>query len=90
VFIERDLGCFDGSINRAPTSAAGAKKKSRPPPQLGGAQGAQFLEPQDHALGRSRGGFGTKTHLVCDSNGIILAVWVTAGQRHETQASSKS
>ena len=42
-------------------------------------------EPQDHALGRSRGGFGTKTHLVCDSHGIILAVWVTAGQRHETQ-----
>jgi transposase len=42
-------------------------------------------EPPDHALGRSRGGFGTKTHLVCDSNGIVLAVWVTAGQRHETQ-----
>ena len=42
-------------------------------------------EPPDHALGRSRGGFGTKTHLVCDSQGIILAVWVTAGQRHETQ-----
>lgn len=42
-------------------------------------------EPPDHALGRSRGGFGTKTHLVCDSNGTVLAVWVTAGQRHETQ-----
>jgi len=23
--------------------------------------------------------------LVCESNGILLAVWVTAGQRHETQ-----
>jgi transposase len=42
-------------------------------------------EPEDHALGRSRGGFGTKTHLVCDSNGIVVAVWVTAGQRHETK-----
>jgi transposase len=42
-------------------------------------------EPPDHALGRSRGGFGTKTHLVCDSNGVILAVWATGGQRHETQ-----
>jgi transposase len=27
--IERDLWCFDGTINRAPTSAAGAEKKSR-------------------------------------------------------------
>ena len=42
-------------------------------------------EPPDHALGRSRGGFGTKTHLVCDSHGILLGVWVTAGQRHETR-----
>ena len=45
----------------------------------------QMQEPQDHALGRSQGGFGTKTHLVCDSHGIILGVWLTAGQRHETQ-----
>jgi transposase len=37
-------------------------------------------------LGRSQGGFGTKAHLVCDSHGIILAVELSAGQRHETQA----
>jgi transposase len=42
-------------------------------------------EPEDHALGRSRGGFGTKTHLVCDGHGILLGVWVTAGQRHESK-----
>jgi transposase len=36
-------------------------------------------------LGRSRGGFSTKTHLVTDSHGILLAVWVTAGQRHESK-----
>jgi transposase len=46
----------------------------------------QRAEPADHALGRSQGGFGTKTHLVCDSRGIILAVAVTPGQRHESQA----
>jgi transposase len=46
----------------------------------------QLQEPQDHALGRSQGGFGTKLHLVCDSNGIVLAVWVTPGQRHESRA----
>lgn len=43
-------------------------------------------EPLDHALGRSRGGFGTKLHLVCDCRGFILAVFVTAGQRHECKA----
>jgi hypothetical protein len=36
-------------------------------------------------LGRSQGGFGTKTHLVCDSQGTILALWLTDGQRHKTQ-----
>lgn len=43
-------------------------------------------EPPDHALGRSRGGFGTKVHLVTDSHGFILAVYVTAGQAHESRA----
>lgn len=45
----------------------------------------QATEPEDHALGRSRGGFSTKAQLVCDSHGIVLAVWVTAGQRHESK-----
>src|SRR5262245_60063662 len=26
-------------------------------------------EPADHALGRSKGGFGTKLHLLCDAQG---------------------
>jgi transposase len=43
-------------------------------------------EPADHALGRSRGGFGTKIHLVCDSHGFIVGIHVTAGQRHESRA----
>lgn len=37
-------------------------------------------EPADHALGRSRGGFGTKVHLVSDANGRGLSATVTAGQ----------
>jgi transposase len=40
-------------------------------------------EPRDHALGRSRGGFGSKLHLVADGHGLPLAVHVTAGQVHE-------
>jgi transposase len=43
-------------------------------------------EPADHALGRSRGGFGTKVHLVCDSHGFIVGIHVTAGQAHESKA----
>ena len=41
-------------------------------------------EPEDHALGRSKGGFGSKFHLVTDGAGLPLAVEVTAGQQHES------
>src|SRR5262249_20065270 len=64
----------------------GRKKNADAPPTLAGPELLQVREPQDHALGRSRGGFGTKVHLACDGHGILLAVWVTAGQRHESQA----
>jgi transposase len=35
-------------------------------------------------LGRSRGGFGTKFHLVTDGAGTPLAIEVTAGETHES------
>ena len=34
-------------------------------------------------MGRSRGGFGTKVHLVTDANGLPLAAVLTGGQRQE-------
>jgi transposase len=41
----------------------------------------------EQALGRSRGGFSTKLHVVVDGLGNPLRLRVTAGQRHEsTQA----
>jgi transposase len=40
-------------------------------------------EPSDHALGRSRGGFSTKIHILCDGNGLPLHFHLTAGQTHE-------
>ncbi len=43
-------------------------------------------EPPDHALGRSRGGFSTKIHLLCDSRGHPLHFYLTAGQDHESTA----
>lgn len=71
--IDWELFCIDGSSVRAARAAAGAS------PTDGTA-----AEPTDHALGRSRGGFGTKVHLVCDGKGLPMAVTVTAGQRHES------
>ena len=41
-------------------------------------------EPENHALGRSRGGFSSKFHLVTDGAGVPLAVEVTSGQQHES------
>ena len=35
-------------------------------------------------MGRSRGGFGSKFHLVTDGQGTPLAIEVTAGQVHES------
>lgn len=43
-------------------------------------------EPTDHALGRSRGGFTTKIHLLCDAHGHPLEFHLTAGQAHESTA----
>ena len=43
----------------------------------------------EQALGRSRGGFSTKIHVLTDSLGCPLRFVLTAGQRHDiTQAAS--
>jgi transposase len=41
-------------------------------------------EPRDHALGRSRGGYSTKLHLLCDVEGHPLSFHLTPGQTHES------
>ena len=41
-------------------------------------------EPQDYALGRSRGGLTCKIHLLCDAQGQPLPYYLTAGQTHES------
>jgi transposase len=41
-------------------------------------------EPDDHALGRSRGGYSTKLHLLCDAEGHPLSFHLTPGQTHES------
>lgn len=61
----------DSMTSRAHVHAAGARRDS-----------AQRLpeEPDDHALGRSRGGWSTKTHLAVDQHRGVLALGLTAGQ----------
>jgi hypothetical protein len=52
---------------------------------LAGPKAAQLREPPDHALGYSRGGFSTKVHLLCDQHGILLGIYLTPGQRHDSK-----
>lgn len=54
------------------------------PPRARNARRKRPYEPEDFALGRSRGGFGTKLYLVADGGGIPLGAVVTAGHRHES------
>ena len=37
-------------------------------------------EPDDHAIGRSRGGLTTKTHALVDGRGLPLVLIMTTGQ----------
>ena len=69
--IDSELWCIDGTNVRAARCAAGGGKKGNPE------------EPDDHAVGRSRGGFSTKIHLLCDSQGHPLHFELSPGQAHE-------
>jgi transposase len=61
----------DSTTSRAHVHAAGARRDS-----------ADLVagEPGYHALGRSRGGFSTKTHVVIDARRGVLTFRLTAGQ----------
>ncbi|WP_182936299.1 IS5 family transposase [Aeromonas caviae] len=66
--IDFDLWCLDGSNVRASKDAAGARKKNT---------------SMNQALGRSRGGFGSKIHLVTDGHGLPLSFCLSPGQSAE-------
>jgi transposase len=46
-------------------------------------RGSQPQEPPDHALGLSRGGFGSKLHILTDGKGNLLQAILTRGNRNE-------
>ena len=72
----------DSTIARAHQHAAGAR--SRPQLQAEPPGGVGQAEPDDHALGRSRGGWTTKLHLACEQGRKMLSMVVTAGQRGDS------
>ncbi|WSF14403.1 IS5 family transposase [[Kitasatospora] papulosa] len=65
----------DSTVCRAHQHTAGARKKGIP----------DRAEPDDHALGRSRGGLSTKVHLASDGQARPLGFHVTAGQAGDAQ-----
>lgn len=65
------------------TPPLSAPTNTPPEPQKGA---ACRNEPDDHALGRSRGGLSTKIHLAADSHARPLALTVTAGQAGDAPA----
>ncbi len=71
----------DSTIARAHQHAAGAR---RHPGQQQEPPGGLSAEPDDHALGRSRGGLTTKIHLACEQGQKVLSLVVTAGQRGDS------
>src|ERR1700754_4273064 len=68
-----------GRISMLPVPAAQMRRTqgARGP---GGGQ----TEPDDHAIGRSRGGPSTKIHLACDGHGRPLSVVLTGGNVNDT------
>jgi transposase len=84
--LDHDLWCIDGTIVHAARCAGGARRHNRRRPRLDEGSTTQLEEPEDHALGYSRGGFTTKIHVLCDSRGTMLGIHATPGQRHESRA----
>jgi transposase len=67
----------DSTIARAHQHAAGARRDGaaqKEPP------GGVEVEPADHALGRSRGGFTTEVHLAVEQGRKPLVIRLTGGQ----------
>ncbi|MEU7298097.1 IS5 family transposase [Streptomyces exfoliatus] len=70
----------DSTVCRAHQHAAGARKKGPDDPGRARPNGLA-AEPDDHGLGRTRGGLTTKIHLAVDASFHVLAAVITAGQR---------
>lgn len=68
----------DSTINRAHQHAGGARRNPAEQVEPPG------VEPADHGLGRSRGGWSTKIHLASEQGRGPLAALITAGHRGDS------
>ncbi|MFE2587109.1 IS5 family transposase [Streptomyces sp. NPDC059378] len=71
----------DSTVVRAHQHAAGARKKGS---SRGSRPAASPFEPDDHGLGRSRGGLTTKLHLAVEQGQKPMSIVITAGQRGDS------
>src|SRR5208337_375394 len=82
-----DRGARQGRSQGGPVGGRdvlrGWNQRSRPSRRGRSPQKTRIGEPADHALGRSKGGFGTKAHLSCDRRGRFLGACLTPGQASE-------
>ncbi len=67
----------DSTVCRAHQHAAGAAKRGDLQKEP---SGGVFVEPDDHVLGRSRGGLTSKIHLAVEQGQKPLSVVITPGQ----------
>ncbi|MEN8651665.1 IS5 family transposase [Streptomyces sp. 21So2-11] len=70
----------DSTVCRAHQHAAGAEKGDLQKEPPGGVE----TEPDDHGLGRSRGGLTTKIHLAVEQGQKPMSIVITAGQRGDS------
>ncbi|MEV6655166.1 IS5 family transposase [Streptomyces sp. NPDC051219] len=71
----------DSTVCRAHQHAAGAVEKGI---STEGPPGGVETEPDDHGLGRSRGGLTTKIHLAVEQGQKPMSIVITAGQRGDS------
>lgn len=68
------MSCGVSMVHRSGLHAAAPAGEKDPNPD----------EPDDHALGRSTGGWGSKIHILCDGRGHPLHFELSAGQTHDS------
>lgn len=74
------------SLSRTRRTPQGAQPNDKNPAVHAPADwvGRGSPEPVDHGLGRSRGGWTSKLHLICDGHGRALSVGLTGGNVNDT------
>jgi transposase len=77
--LARGMVFLDGTVIRAHHKAAGARKEGRTREDRAAVQ----------ALGRSRGGYGTKGHVLADAGGRAIGFLLTPGQDAELPQAGK-